>query len=198
MSNLAGAYYLRGKYAQAEALSSQTLEISRRVLGSENPYTLTFISDITGMYQRQGKYDKAATAAAQSLAGQRHTLGVENPDTMNAAADLAPAYQSQGKFADSEPLAREAVEFDRKRRPDDWQRFRAETLLGASLAGQKKYPEAEPRLLEGYQGMAALKERMAVPDWYHLERAGEWVVQLYLDWGKSEKAAEWRKARTGP
>jgi hypothetical protein len=26
---------------------------------------------------------------------------------------------SQGKFAESEPLAREAVEFDRKKRPDE-------------------------------------------------------------------------------
>jgi hypothetical protein len=67
----------------------------------------------------------------------------------------------QGKFAESEPLSREALEFDRKEQPDDWRRFRAETLLGASLAGQKKYAEAEPLLLEGYRGMRARKERMA-------------------------------------
>jgi hypothetical protein len=56
-------------------------------------------------------------------------------------------YHSRGKFAESEPVAREAVEMDRKKRPDNWQRFRAESLLGASLAGQKKYAEAEPLLL---------------------------------------------------
>ena len=69
------------------------------------------------------------------------------------------AYQSQGKFADSEPLAREAVEVNRKNRPDDWQEFRAENLLGASLAGQKKYADVEPLLLQGYQGMLARKDR---------------------------------------
>jgi hypothetical protein len=112
---------------------------------------------------------------------------------MASAADLALAYQSQGKFAKSEALAREAFELDRKKRPDDWQRFRAESLLGASLAGQKKYPEAEPLLLEGYQGMLARKDRMGVPDRYHLDRAGEWLIQLYQAWGKPDKAAEWRK-----
>ena len=112
------------------------------------------------MYQRQGKYALAETYAAQALAGRRHALGSEHPDTMASAADLALAYLSQGKFAESEPLAREALEFDRKKQPDDWQRFRAESLLGASLAGQKKYAEAEPLLLEGYQGMLARKERM--------------------------------------
>ena len=63
---------------------------------------------------------------------------------MASAADLALAYESQGKFTESEPLAREALEFNRKKQPDDWQRFRAESLLGASLAGQKKCVEAEP------------------------------------------------------
>jgi serine/threonine protein kinase len=198
MNNLADAYYQQGKYTVSEELFNQTLEISRRVLGSENPYTLSFLSDMIAMYQHQGKYDKAEAVAAQCLAAKRHALGAETPGTMDTAADLALAYQSQGKFAQSEPLAREAVEFDRKNRPDEWQRFRAESLLGASLAGQKKYAEAEPLLLEGYQGMTARKERIAVPDWYHLERARSWIVQLYLNWGKPEKAAEWRKTPTAP
>ena len=112
---------------------------------------------------------------------------------MDAAADLALAYQSQGKFAESEPLAREVIEFDRKKRPDDWQRFHAESLLGASLAGQKKYTEAEPLLLEGYQAMAARKNRMGVPDYYHLDLAREWLVQLYEASGQPAKAVEFRK-----
>jgi hypothetical protein len=111
---------------------------------------------------------------------------------MGSAADLALAYQSEGRFAESEALAREALEFNRKKHPDDWQRFRAESLLGASLAGQKKYAEAEPLLLEGYQGMLARKDRMGVPEWYHLDRAREWIVQLYQDRGKRDKAVEWR------
>jgi hypothetical protein len=32
-------------------------------------------------------------------------------------------------------------------RRHDWQTFRAESLLGGSLAGQKKFAEAEPLLL---------------------------------------------------
>ena len=102
-------------------------------------------------------------------------------------------YLSEAKFAESEPLAREALEFNRSKQPDDWQRFRAESLLGASLTGQKKYAEAEPLLLEGYQGMMERKDRIAVPDLYHLDLACEWIVKLYSDWGKPERAAEWRQ-----
>jgi eukaryotic-like serine/threonine-protein kinase len=193
MNNLASVYGQRNKYAQAETLFSQTLELMRRVQGPEHPYTLDTLSDMALIYQRQGKYDAAKKYAAECLAGRRHSLGLDNPDTMDAAADLALAYQSQGRFAESEPLAREAVETDRKTRPDDWQRFRAESLLGASLAGQKKYAEAEPLLLTGYQGMAARKDRIGAPDRYQLHRAREWIVRLYQGWDKPEKAAEWRK-----
>ena len=85
------------------------------------------------------------------------------------------------------------MEFNRRKQPNDWQRFRAESLLGASLAGQKKYVEAEPLLLEGYQGMLARKDRIGMPNWYHLGRSREWLVQLYQAWGKPVKAAEWTK-----
>jgi tetratricopeptide (TPR) repeat protein len=147
-------------------------------LGPENPGTLDTFQDLAFMYQREGKYGLAQDYAAQLLAACRHTYGVEHAFTMIAAADLALAYVSQGKFAESEPLAREAVEFDRKKQPDDWQRFRAESLLGASLAGRKDYAEAEPLLLEGYNGMLARKDRIPVPERYHLDLAHEWLVQV--------------------
>jgi hypothetical protein len=74
---------------------------------------------------------------------------VSSLELLGSAADLTPIYLSQRKFAEAEPLARKALEFNRKQQPDDWQRFRAESLLGESLAGQKRYVEAEPLLLLG-------------------------------------------------
>jgi eukaryotic-like serine/threonine-protein kinase len=68
--------------------------------------------------------------------------------------------------------------------------------VGADLAGQKRYAEAEPLLLAGYQGTTARKDRIDAAldlDGYHLGRAREWLVQLYQAWGKPDKAAEWRK-----
>jgi len=167
-------------------------EIARRVIGSEHPDTLVFLSGLASMYQRQDKYSLAATQGTQALAGLRRALGPQHPFTVGRVADVALAYQSHGKFVESERLAREALEIHLKTRPDDWQRFRAESLLGASLAGQKKYGEAEPLLLEGYRGMVARKAHIAVPDHYHVDRARGWIVQLYEVRGEPGKAAEWR------
>ncbi len=193
MINLADVYSDQGKYTQAEALFTDILEICRRALGPERPYTLFALSDFGYMYQRQGKYALAEVYAAQALAARRHALGSEHPDTMASEADLALAYISQGRFAKSQILAQEALETEEKVQPDHWQRYRAESLLGAALAGSQKYGEAEPLLLEGYQGMLVRKNRMGASYWYHLDRARDWLVQLYQGWGKPDKAAEWSK-----
>jgi len=193
MANLGEVYEHEEKYAESEALFKQNIEIRQRVLGPEDSYTLATVSDLALLYLRQGKWALAETYAARALAGRRHAFGSQNPDTMAAESDLALVYLAQGKFAESEGLAREALETEQKVQADDWQRFRAESLLGASLAGEKKYAEAEPLLLEGYQGLLARKDRIVVPDWYHLDRAHDWIVQLYQAWGKPSKAAEWRK-----
>jgi len=193
MGNLAQTYGLEKKYTQAEALFEKDEEITRRVLSPGDLQSLQLLK--AEMYQEQTKYDKAERIAAESLAALRHTVGPEDPNTIDAATTLALAYLSERKFSQAEPLARESLDFDRKRRLDNWQLFCTETLLGSSLAGQKRYGEAEPLLLEGYRGMAARKQRMAVPDRYYLDLAGQWIVQLYQNWGKPQKAAAWRKAR---
>jgi len=194
MQYLGDIYSHQGKYREAETVYSQALEIMRRVIGPEHPTTLITLSDIASLYQRQGKYTLAETYAGQELAGFRRFCGLECQYAMEAQDDLALAYQSQGKFAESEALARGAVEFNRKTPTDQWWgRFRAPGLLGASLAGQKKYAEAEPLLLEAYRGLAEWKDRTPVPDQGEIGRVVEWIVQLYRDWGKPEKAAEWRQ-----
>jgi hypothetical protein len=43
--------------------------------------------------------------------------------------------------------------------------------------------------------MAAQKNRIGVPDWYYLDRAHEWIVQLYQAWGKPAKAGSVLKLR---
>ena len=193
MQTLACVYSAEHKYEQADALFGKTVEIQRRVLGEQHPDTLDTVSNIASMYQRQRKYSVAETYAVQALTGRRHALGAEHRDTMVSAMDLALNYQSQRKFEESERLAHEAVEIGRNKWPDDWRRFRAESLLGASLAGQKKYAQAEPLLLEGYRGMLAQQSRISVPDRYHLDHARDLILQLYQARSKQEKAAEWKK-----
>jgi len=193
MTRLGDAYEGQGKYAQAEALWRQALEAGRRVLGPESEITLNILSRLVFLYQWQGRYALAETAGTQELAGLERTRGPEDRGTLEAMADLALTYLLERKFAESEPLARRVFDFYRKKQPGELERFRAESLVGGSLAGQKRYAEAEPLLLEGYQGMVARRD--SVPGWYHYywDHARKWIVQLYRAWGKPARAAEWKK-----
>ena len=58
--------------------------------------------------------------------------------------------------------------------------------------GQKKFAEAEPLILSGYEGMKAREGKIPAQAKAWLTEAADRIVQLYEAWGKTEKAAEWR------
>ncbi|MBK8793061.1 MAG: tetratricopeptide repeat protein [Holophaga sp.] len=189
---LANAISLQGNHAEAEALCQKVLEARRLTLGAEHPDTLATLTSLATFYQKQGRFPEAETCATQALAGRRKALGPDHIDTLDGTAVLGLAYLAQGKFMECEALLRSSLPLERQKRPEEWRRFHATSLLGASLAGQKKYAEAEPLLIEGCQGMVARKPHMAVPDLDYLNRAFDQLVRLYEAWGKPEQATDWR------
>jgi eukaryotic-like serine/threonine-protein kinase len=62
-----------------------------------------------------------------------------------------------------------------------------------SLLGQKKYAEAEPLILSGYEGMKTREASIPPQHKPRLTQATGRVVKLYEAWGKPDKAAKWRK-----
>jgi tetratricopeptide (TPR) repeat protein len=98
----------------------------------------------------------------------------------------------ENKFDEAEAPARQCLAIRMKLRPDDWSVFHARHMLGAAQAGQKRYAEAEPLLLEGYLGM---NERRASMPEFHIPRLGECVLRLikfYQDLGRTDEAAKWQ------
>ena len=77
--------------------------------------------------------------------------------------------------------------------PDSWERYDCESLLGASLTGQKKYREAEPLLIDGYEEMLRRKATIPAGNESALDRAGQRILHLYRSWGKTTQAAAWTK-----
>jgi eukaryotic-like serine/threonine-protein kinase len=77
--------------------------------------------------------------------------------------------------------------------PDDWTTFDAKSMLGEALLDQKKYADAEPLLLSGYEGLKQHEAKIPSQEKIHRTKALERLVQLYEAWGKNDKAAKWRK-----
>jgi hypothetical protein len=110
-----------------------------------------------------------------------------------ALAQLASARLDGGKFSEAEPLARECLTLREKQIPDGWPTFNARAILGGALLGQKKYAEAEPLLLAGYNGMKQREATIPVVGRPHLKEAVQRLVQLYEATERPGQAAEWKQ-----
>jgi len=100
------------------------------------------------------------------------------------------------QFANAEPFARECLAIREKVLPDHWLTFNARVMLGVSLLGQKKYNDAEPLLLSGYEGMDHCKESIPAEERPQLNEALQRLVQLYEAMARPDHAAEWKKKLT--
>jgi hypothetical protein len=128
-----------------------------------------------------------------------------NPDAIPVATpriitQTGAVRLAQQRYVEAETLLREGSRLAEMHWPDAGFRFYAMSLLGASLAGQAKYADAEPLLLQGHQG---LEQRQAsMPPYLNPTRrvreSLERVVQLYEAWGKPTQASEWKKKLAEP
>ena len=191
MHNLAMLYLSQRKYSQAEPLLTKTLEVRRRVLGEEHPDTLNTMNSLATLYGSQGKYVESEQLYNKLVEARRRALGPQHADTISALTYLGGVFLQQHKYAEAERVVREALANYENAMPDAWQRFNSQSMLGASLAGQQKYTEAEPLLLSGYEGLMQRVSTIPVTSRFNLENAGAWIVQLYQGWEKPGKAAEW-------
>ena len=65
-------------------------------------------------------------------------------------------------------------------------------MLGGALVGQQKYTDAEPLLVQGYEGMKQREAKIPPQGNVRLTQAVERLVQLYEATGRKDKADEWR------
>jgi tetratricopeptide (TPR) repeat protein len=120
-------------------------------------------------------------------------LGVEHPETVRGVTNLGLVNLNLGRHEQAESLLRAALTSYEKIAPDGWERYNCQSLLGASVAGQKRYQEAEPLAVDAYEALIQRKSSISPANASVMDQAGRRVIQLYRDWGKPEKAAEWAK-----
>ena len=193
MNMLGLLYRAEGKYAEAEPVLTKALEIRRRVLGARHADTIKSINSLASLYRSEGKSGEAETLLASVLEARRRVLGPVHPDTISTMAVLGDVRLQQKKYAEAEALLREVRTNNQDAAADTWELYWSQHLLGASLAAQKRYAEAEPHMVSGYHGMMQRETAIPLEDKLVLSQAAERIVRLYESWAKPEQAAEWRE-----
>jgi tetratricopeptide (TPR) repeat protein len=203
MHNLGAAYRDTRRFEEAEPLLHDAVERGKRVLGFEHTFVQTAVANLADLHFRQGKPEATESVLREMVDYHRTHSGPRSQVYDDQLGVLFNNLMRQKKFTDAESVARERLAVRAKNFPDAWSCFQVKTFVGDALVGQKRFPEAEALLLEGYQGIKARENSIPSAIRAHsLSRALERVVKLYEAWGKEAEAAKWRqqlaeeKART--
>jgi serine/threonine protein kinase len=217
---LAEEYAIATRFTEAIALYEQVRDRRIATLGPDHPHTLTTIHHLGIACLNAGKVSEAIRYIEEVLE-KREKLGRgDHPSTLIAMTNLARAYAAAGRlpeaneltersherrtasglrllneqqFADAELVLKPYLTTPKAFIADHWLPFYGKSLLGAALAGQKKYEDAEPLLLAGYEGLkgreAKIPANFRTP---RLTAALHRLIDLYTAWDKPDQAAQWR------
>jgi tetratricopeptide (TPR) repeat protein len=88
----------------------EVVEVKERVLGKENPDTLTSMNNLASVLRDQGKYPEAEQMYREVMEVKERVLGKEQPSTLTSTNNLASVLSDQGKYREAEQMHREELE----------------------------------------------------------------------------------------
>ena len=104
------ALWQMGRYAEAEPLARELLELRTKLLGKEHPDTLTSVNNLANVLDDKGDYAGAEALYRRCLEAHERTLGKEHPDTLTSVNGLASVLADKGDYAGAEALYRRCLE----------------------------------------------------------------------------------------
>ncbi len=184
--------FLHGRVAQARTMLDQSLAIELEHRGPDSLRVAALRSTLGRVLHAEGRYEDADLELLQALRIRRSKLDADHIEIARAERNLAAVMIELGDLATAKVLLDHAQQAFRRanvgrERPDeDWELAESESLLGALLAAQGHYQEAETCLIESYHAIAAARG----PELIYAQQALRRVNLLYELWGKPARAAE--------
>ena len=146
-----------GLYPRAESLLARSLEIRRRVLGSDNPDTLATMNDLGESIRWQSRLPEAEKLFREALDGRQRMLRKDDPATLTSMNALGLILTDEGRYPEAETLFRQVLEADlRTVGPADPATFNAENSLALALQNEGRIPDAEKLYRDSADGFRRL------------------------------------------
>jgi tetratricopeptide (TPR) repeat protein len=222
LHELAMTYQAAGELDRALPLHQQAAA-GVESLRFEHSSAADIVQFLARCHEKLKQYDQAEIWRRKWLAAVKEKAGPNSAAYALELSGLGANLFQQKRYADAEPILRESLTLlenqppearetfpspsvtgtpARPRDPDAWERtwetFHTQSLLGAALLGQQKYSEAEPLLVQGYQGMKKAYEDLGPHSQGFSNRQPrietlESLVQLFEATNQPDEAAKWRK-----
>jgi len=190
MASLAKCYQSVGRLPEALTHFDRALTGLEK-LRFQHQYAGPMLNVAVSCYEQANDFEKAETWRRKWLAVVKQKSGKDLPAYAAALTDLARNQILQKKFSEAETLLRESLTIQEISQPEAWTAFNAKSMLGGALLGQKKYADAEPLLLAGYEGMKKHEANIPPTAKSHMIEAVECLVRLYEAMDKKDEAAKW-------
>jgi hypothetical protein len=146
-------------------------------------------------YAQAGDDARLANLLQEQLAEARKTLPKDSPQLAGVLAQIGLLLSEHKKSTEAETLLRESLAIRQKTQPEVWTTFNAQSLLGGALLLQKKYADAEPLLLQGYQGMKQREKTIPALGSTRIPEALDRLIDLYTATIKPDEVKKWRAER---
>ena len=173
MANLGVNYKDAGQVAKALPLLEQTHQAAQK-----HPALNWVGLQLADAYAKAGENSKFTSLLEKELAEARKMLPAESPQLALRLTIAGQSLLDAQAFAEAKLLFRESLTIREKTASEDWITFATKSLLGAALMGQKKYADAEPLLVAGYQGMKQREEAIPPEARYLITEANDRLKQL--------------------
>ncbi|KAL1991172.1 hypothetical protein VTN49DRAFT_5676 [Thermomyces lanuginosus] len=102
-------FEILGQYNEAETTHRQALEIREKILGRNNPDTLTSVRNLGLALERQRLYERAEALYRRALDGRLKVLGPDHPDILASISNWGDVLVFQGEYEKVEAMFRRAL-----------------------------------------------------------------------------------------
>jgi serine/threonine protein kinase/tetratricopeptide (TPR) repeat protein len=193
LNAVAVAYQYMGRLKEAEPLFRAAVVGARTKLGLASAATQTYLGNLARCHEALGQPEKAEPLWRELAEFWKDKAEANWLPFAQSLTALGMNLLQQHRDAEAEQPLRQSLAIVQKHQPQAFWRFHTESLLGAALAGQKKYADAEPLLLGSAKVLVANAAQMPAANRPLVLAAVQRVIDLYDAWQRPEDAATWRK-----
>ncbi|MGB0716109.1 MAG: tetratricopeptide repeat protein [Phycisphaerae bacterium] len=190
LGNLAGSLAAMEQYDEAEQKFLQSLKIYKAIHGNDSYMTAVCMNNIALMYQKMKAHDNAANMLQECVSIYEKSIGPEHRYTLIARNNLARSLTALEKLDDAQICLEQTLKIAQSTLNED-DKLIGETriLLARNHMARQEWPQAEELALPTWNEWSKTLE----PDHPYTQRARTLLEELYTNWNKPEKAAEFSK-----
>lgn len=113
-------------------------------------------------------------------------------ERLAAYHDLGQLDLAARRYTEAEAPLRICLTISEKLQPDAWTTFNTKSLLGRAMLGQKKYADAEPLLLAGYEGMKQQEKTVPPQSGTRLPETLDRLIELSSATNRPDEVKKWQ------